>query len=126
RKIISQDSLSGSFFGLIEDKDDAEVMVVYSASDSLVFKNVVTGQDFKIAGVFEEELMPQYYNISGHKQYVLNLKDQGKSIIYNGEDEQNIGVTIGSTQEISMLYSSLKNIYRVYLVNENKLQLVEF
>ncbi len=124
-KVTAQVELLGkTSFSLVENADD--VVAVSKNAEHVYFQNLITNTTLTIDASYSDDVVFQFYNISGKRHYVITDKSTKKTVIYDSEGKLIHNMDLPSTEEISLLYSSSKNVYRIYLVEDNRLSLVEF
>lgn len=124
-KITAEIILLGkSVLSLVENGED--VVAVSKDANHVYFQNLITNTILTINAIYSDNIVCQFYNISGKRHYIITDLDNKRTVIYN---EQGLIVNkadLPSTGEIALLYSSAKDVYRIYLVEDKKFRLIEF
>ena len=124
-KIVSETNLLGkTAVSLVENSED--VVAVSRDEGHVYFQNLGSNSNVTIEADFGERIYCQFYNISGKKLYVITDVGKEKTYLYDSEGVIVNKSDLNSNQEVSLLYSSSKNVYRIYLVDGNRLRLIEF
>ena len=71
------------------------------------------------------DLQLQYYPIKNRELFVLISQDRNQVMIYNKKGQLIGGEVLDGENEISLLYLSTKDVYKVYINNRKSLRVIE-